>query len=128
VEPLAPRNLATGRVSLSLVPGTRRVGRKGTAGVRVVCATPRNRLTFRPGVCRGHLDLYLRGTRVRVGTARFSVPGGWRRTVRVPLTATALRPLHMGKRVAILARTRAAVAGTRRASATASLTLALVRG
>jgi hypothetical protein len=110
-------------VSLALRPGTGRVSRSGRVAVRVLCSTAVNRVTVRPGTCRGEVDLFLRRSGARVGTARFSVPGGERRTVRVQLASAALRLVREGRRVRVAARTRGALAGARRVVATTSLTL-----
>jgi hypothetical protein len=93
----------------------------------VLCATPRNAVTIRPGSCRGRIDLYLRATGARVGTASFSVMGGWHRTVRVRLTDQALRLVRRRGRATVVARTRGALAGSRSVSATISLTLTAPR-
>jgi len=82
-----------------------------------------NRIVAHPGACRGHIRLFLRGTRTRIGTARFAIGGGNERPIRVPLTARALRMLDRGARVSVIARARATDAGGRRLAAKASLTL-----
>jgi len=119
----APDRRATGRVSLSLRPGGRRVSRSGQAAVRVACATPATRVTIRPGHCRGTLDLAVRGTGIRAGAARFSVPGGMEGNVRVALTRRALALLRRRHHLPLVARTRGAFAGERSVVARLSLTI-----
>ena len=111
------------RLSLKLFPGAGTVTRSGRAVVDVLCATPMNAIVAHPGVCRGRLDVYLRGGRTRIGTARFAVGGGNERMVRVPLVARAVRALHRGARMPVIARARATGANGGSVAAQTSLTL-----
>ncbi|TML98860.1 MAG: hypothetical protein E6G10_21590 [Actinobacteria bacterium] len=111
------------RLTLSLFAAARRVTRSGKAAVHVVCATPANRIAVVTGGCRGRLELYLRGTRARVGTARFSVAADRGRKVLVPLSRRVLRILHGRGRVSIVVRTRGAIAGVHPVTVSRRLTL-----
>lgn len=122
VEPPSTRPRVP-RLALALSAGPRRVGASGKATVRVLCATPVNRITVHAGVCRGQIDLYLRGAGIRVGTTRFRVSADSKRAVRVRLSSRALRILATRGRVSVVARTRGAVAGSRKVVARTSMTL-----
>ena len=122
-EAPAPKRPTTGRVSLSLHAGAQRVSPSWEAAVRVVCATPVNRVTIRPGACRGALDLTVRGTGDLAGSAPFSVPGGERRTVRLALTSRARQLLRSRHHLPVVVRTRGARAADRLVVARLSLTL-----
>jgi hypothetical protein len=122
-EARSRRRRAAGRVSLRLVGGPRRATPAGRVGVRVRCAVPSGRVTARPGPCRGRLELRVRGARTAAGATRFRVPGGTERVVRVQLGGSALRRLRRTAIVTLAARTRAATAAGRPASASTTLTV-----
>jgi hypothetical protein len=100
------------RVSLTLAPSARR------SAVRVLCSLPAGRPVAHPGTCRGSLDVVARGR--RVAGARFSVPGGLTRTVRLRLRGVGAR-----RTLAVVVRTRGAQAGDRQVAVSRALRLRL---
>jgi hypothetical protein len=109
--PARPSHAArAGRVSLSLARSGRR------SSVRVLCSLPAGRAVAHPGTCRGSLEVVSRGR--RVGSARFSVPGGLARTVHLRLRGVGAR-----RTLAVLVRTRGAHAGDRPVAVSRALKL-----
>jgi hypothetical protein len=74
-------------------------------------------------ICRGRLDLFLRGTRTRVGTTGFAVRAGKQQTLRARVSKQAQRLLRERGHLSLLVRTRGARAGNRKAVATSNVTL-----
>lgn len=115
--PVAGTQIADVGLSVALVRVSRRLSRRGYVRVRVRCQGGG------VGICRGRADIFIRGTRRRVGGAVFAVRAGTRQIVGLRLTRAARLRLREAGRLKVVVRSTGADKKERGLNATMNLTL-----
>jgi hypothetical protein len=104
------------RLTIGIWPLSRKATRSGKALLRVRCRGAGN------SICRGRVNLYARGIKPRVGSARFRIPPGRAATRKIALSRRARRLLRRQGRLRLNAKARGR-AGTNRATASRKFNL-----